>query len=146
MYVDDVEFLAELILSQKEPTERLGQFLQLVAQIAVAKTCPNYKPREDLIQDTLLELLRMYKNYDLSNKKPYLFFEIHAKRFIRCITVRQLKKDKLRKFFEYSVDLNDGKWMTEEDIELYNTHYIKYKERLKRGKNKTAELDCITNK
>lgn len=136
MYVDDAEFLAELILSQKEPTERLGQFLQLIAQIAVAKTCPNYKPREDLIQDTLLELLRMYKNYDLAYKKPYLFFEIHAKRFIRCTTVRQLKKDKLRKFFEYSVDLNDGSWMTEEDIEEYNTNYVKYKERLKRGKKK----------
>ena len=129
MYVDDAEFLAELILSQKEPTERLGQFLQLIAQIAVAKTCPNYKPREDLIQDTLLELLRMYKNYNLA-------YKIHAKRFIRCTTVRQLKKDKLRKFFEYSVDLNDGSWMTEEDIEEYNTNYVKYKERLKRGKKK----------
>ena len=136
MYVDDAEFLAELKLTKKEPTERLGHFLQLIAQIAVAKTCPNYKPREDLIQDTLLELLRMYKNYNLAYKKPYLFFEIHAKRFIRCTTVRQLKKDKLRKFFEYSVDLNDGSWMTEEDIEEYNTNYVKYKERLKRGKKK----------
>ena len=74
MYVDDAEFLAELMLSQKEPTERLGQFLQLIAQIAVAKTCPNYKPREDLIQDTLLELLRMYKDYNDTDKKPYLLF------------------------------------------------------------------------
>ena len=137
MYIDNKEFLAELILSQITPTDRLCNFLQLIAQIAVAKTCPNYQPREDLVQDTVLELFRMYKNYDITNPKPYLFFEIHAKRFVRCVTVRQLKKDKIRKFFEYSVDLNDGKWMTEEDKELYNTHYVKYKERLKRGKRKS---------
>ena len=77
----------------------------------------------------------MYKNYDISNKSPYLFFEIHAKRFIRCITVRQLKKDKIRKFFEYSVDLNDGKWMTEDDKKDYQ-YYLDYKKRLKRGKCK----------
>lgn len=133
-YIDNQQFLAELMLSQVKPTERLCQFLQLVAQIAVAKTCPNYHPREDLVQDVILELLRMYKNYDLSNQKPYLFFEIHAKRFVRCVTVRQLKKDKLRKFFEYSYNLNDGKWMTEEDIREYNEDYLKYKERLKRNK------------
>lgn len=141
MYIDNTDFLAEIILSQIEPTERLCQYLQLIAQIAVAKVCPNYYPREDLVQDTVLELLRMYRNYDITQPKPYLFFEIHAKRFVRCTTVRQLKKDKIRKFFEYSVDLNDGAWMTEEDKEEYQ-HYLDYKNRLKRGKKKEQDISA----
>jgi len=124
MYIENEKFLAELKLSQKEPTPQLCMYFLLIIRDFVYRKNASYVYKEDLIQEILLKCLEKYKQYDLNHKDCVGFWKLVIGRdIIKKVTRdRQLRKEEL--FFQYSVGRCDDDWMTEQDIEDYNTKFI----------------------
>ena len=124
MYIDNEKFLAELILSQKEPTEQLCMYFLLIIRDFVYRKNTSYINKEDLIQEILLKCLEKYKKYDLNHKDCVGFWKLVIGRdIIKKVTRdRQIQKETM--FFRYSVGEIDGDWMTEQDKNDYNDKFI----------------------
>ena len=134
-YIPNNEFLVELRLSQKEPTETLCNYFLLIIRSEIYHYRPNFINKEDLEMDLLLWVLGMYRKYDLNNPAPFNYFTICIHRKLISMTVRQMKKEIDEKMFRYSMGMIDGDWMDEEQKIYYEEVFIKRKERInKKGK------------
>ena len=124
MYIDNERFLAELKLSQKEPTPQLCMYFLLIIRDFVYRKNASYVYKEDLVQDILLKCLEKYKQYDLSHKDCVGFWKLVIGRdIIKKVTRdRQLRREEL--FFQYSTGQNDGNWMTDQDKLDYHEKFI----------------------
>lgn len=124
MYIDNERFLAELKLSQKEPTPQLCMYFLLIIRDFIYRKNASYVYKEDLVQDILLKCLEKYKQYDLSHKDCVGFWKLVIGRdIIKKVTRdRQLRREEL--FFQYSTGQNDGTWMTDQDKLDYNEKFI----------------------
>lgn len=124
MYIDNEKFLAELILSQKEPTEQLCMYFLLIIRDFVYRKNASYVNKEDLIQEILLKCLEKYKKYNLNHKDCVGFWKLVIGRdIIKKVTRdRQLRREEL--FFQYSTGQNDGAWMTDQDKLDYHEKFI----------------------
>ncbi len=124
MYIDNERFLAELKLSQKEPTPQLCMYFLLIIRDFIYRKNASYVYKEDLVQDILLKCLEKYKQYDLSHKDCVGFWKLVIGRdIIKKVTRdRQLRREEL--FFQYSTGQNDGTWMTDQDKLDYHEKFI----------------------
>ena len=124
MYIDNERFLAELKLSQKEPTEQLCMYFLLIIRDFVYRKNASYVNKEDLIQEILLKCLEKYKKYNLNHKDCVGFWKLVIGRDIIKKVTRDRQIQKERMFFRYSVGEIDGDWMTEQDKNDYNDKFI----------------------
>ena len=134
-YIPNNDFLCELRLSQKDPTERLCQYFLLIIKSEIYHYRPNVNNKEDLESELLLWVLGMYKKYDLNNPAPFNYFTVCIHRKLISMTVRQMKKEIEEKMFRYSIGVIDGDWMDEEQKTYYEEVFIKrYERKSKAGK------------
>ena len=124
MYIDNEKFLAELILSQKEPTEQLCMYFLLIIRDFVYRKNASYVYKEDLIQEILLKCLEKYKQYDLNHKDAVGFWKLVIGRDIIKKVTRDRQINKERMFFRYSMGEIDGDWMTDQDKIDYQEKFI----------------------
>lgn len=124
-YIPNNEFLVELRLSQKEPTETLCNFFLLIIRSEIYHYRQNVNNKEDLEMDLLLWVLGMYRKYDLNNPAPFNYFTTCIHRKLIQMTVRQMKKEIEEKMFRYSIGVIDGDWMTEEQKIYYEEVFLK---------------------
>ena len=124
MYIDNEKFLAELKLSQKEPTEQLCMYFLLIIRDFVYRKNASYPYKEDLIQEILLKCLEKYKQYDLTHKDCVGFWKLCIGRDIIKKVNRDRQKRREEMFFNYSVGLIDDDWMTEQDNIDYQDKFI----------------------
>ena len=124
MYIDNEKFLAELKLSQKEPTEQLCMYFLLIIRDFVYRKNASYPYKEDLIQEILLKCLEKYKQYDLTHKDCVGFWKLCIGRDIIKKVNRDRQKRREEMFFNYSVGLIDDDWMTEQDKIDYQDKFI----------------------
>lgn len=135
-YIPNNDFLCELRLSQKYPTERLCQYFLLIIKSEIYHYRPNFINKEDLEMDLLLWVLGMYRKYDLNNPAPFNYFTVCIHRKLISMTVRQMKKEIEEKMFRYSMGMIDGDWMDEEQKIYYEEVFIKKYERKSKAGNK----------
>ena len=124
MFIDNEKFLAELKLSQKEPTEQLCMYFLLIIRDFVYRKNTSYPHKEDLIQEILLKCLEKYKQYDLTHKDCVGFWKLCIGRDIIKKVNRDRHKKREEMFFNYSVGLIDDDWMTEQDKIDYQDKFI----------------------
>lgn len=124
MFIDNEKFLAELKLSQKEPTEQLCMYFLLIIRDFVYRKNASYPYKEDLIQEILLKCLEKYKQYDLTHKDCVGFWKLCIGRDIIKKVNRDRQKRREEMFFNYSVGLIDDDWMTEQDKIDYQDKFI----------------------
>lgn len=124
-YIPNNEFLVELRLSQKDPTETLCNFFLLIIRSEIYHYRQNVTNKEDLEMELLLWVLGMYKKYDLNNPAPFNYFQVCIHRKLISMTVRQMKKEIEEKMFRYSIGNIDDDWMTEEQKIYYEEVFLK---------------------
>lgn len=124
MFIDNEKFLAELKLSQKEPTEQLCMYFLLIIRDFVYRKNASYPYKEDLIQEILLKCLEKYKQYDLTHKDCVGFWKLCIGRDIikKVNRDRQIRREEM--FFNYSMGAIDDDWMSEQDKIDYQEKFI----------------------
>lgn len=124
-YIVNTDFLAELRLSQINPTKELCAYFSLIIQSEIFRYRFNYIHKEDLKQDLLLYVLSIYKKYNLDNPSPYSYFQKCIHRKMIQITVSDMKHDIDERMLKYSHDYMNDEWMNEDQVNYYNNIFLK---------------------
>lgn len=101
LYINKGDMLAELVTSQQQGTwtpALTRQMMLLAAGVARHEYFKRFNPRDDLVQNGLLHLLEVWRNFDTTrtNANPFAYFSRCLFRAYAAYTAAEYQQSNIR--------------------------------------------------